>query len=389
MKNFLILFFLVISFESNSQIKYLESFEKALNQAKLEKKLVFVKFYGETCSHCKKLQEALDVDSIANLYSKYFVSFKINSENLTAVDQEFLDKYKFNINQIPYMFFFNPEGEFIHFATPSQTVKGVYNVAFDVLNPDKRTSNLVNKYKAGNADLNTLKMYSKLAQLMDDGKLVNQLADDIFEIYPKEELLTKASIVTLAKYVKSIDNGFFQFWLEKYASFDTLVLEFKLEEKQKVIKDILVDDINKSKKNWNLAQLENARKYVETIALSENSYIYTWQEEVDLHFKDKNENKILEILNGIQKEKSFFQLNYMMNYILSKLQKKESFDKYEIHLMTLDKRYTQIDEIELIFISKLKFYKLVENSKKFQQIKEEAINFYKTNNIPTLALDEI
>jgi thiol-disulfide isomerase/thioredoxin len=390
MKHLLFLnFSLFISLCFNSQIKFEDSFEKAIEISKKEKKIVFVKFYGETCSHCKKLQEALDVDTIASLYSKYFVSFKINSENLTKADEDFLSKYKFNINQIPFLFFFNSEGEFIHFANPSQTVNGVYNLVFEVLNPEKRTSSLAAKYQNGNRDLITLKMYSKLAQLVDDQDLVKQLGDDIFENYPKNELLSKASLVTLAKYIKFIDNGLYKVWIENYARLDSLVLDFKLEEKQKVLKDILIDDINKNKKKWSLKQLEIARGYVDLTALSDNSFVYTWQEEVDIHSNTKNEEKIVVILEGVQKEKNFFQLNYMMNYMLSKIGKNESFEKYEIYLSEMSKRFVDTEEQAELYVSKIKFYTLSNNKEKLKQSKSEAISFYKFNDLPEGKLSDL
>lgn len=379
---FRIVIFVFLCFNFNAQIKYQASFNEALTLAKKDNKLVFVKFYGETCSHCKQLQQALDFDTVSKSYSENFVSFKINSEDLTEVDQAFLKKYKFNIDFIPYMFFFDANGEFIHFATPSQTKEAVLKVLNDVLNVENRSSALKTNYENGKRDVLTLKSYSKLAQLLGEKELIDQLGDDLFLYYQKDDLQSKASFLTLAKYIKSIENGLFRFWITNYEKLDSLLPEFKLEDKQKVLKDILLDDMNENKSKWSIEQLEKAREYVKITKLSLNYYTFTWQEEIEFHSKNEHEIDVILILNEITNlEKNYSQLNYIFEEVLKRIKMKSSFIDFEKNIQNIEKQFITIEEIAKLYELKLKLYIKSNETEKFNKVKLEAETFYKKNNL--------
>jgi hypothetical protein len=371
-----------------AQINYENTFVEALEKAKNENKLVFVKYYGESCSHCKQLQEVLNNDTISKQFNEKFVSFKINSENLNELDHAFLKKYKFNIDFIPYMFFFDAQGEFIHFATPSQHTKGLLKVINDVETKENRSNYLKIKYENGDRDIVTLKMYIKLALLLNDNKLVDQLGNDLFVHYQNEGLYSKASFLTLAKYIKSIENGLFIIWINNFNKLDSLVPEFKLEDKEKILKDILVDDINERKLEWNITQLQKAREYVKTTKLSANYYSFTWLEEVNWHSKNKEDGDVVTILNElIVLEKNFSQLVYIVEEVIKKINNPTINNSVESAIKELEKQFITVDQIANIYLLKLKLYKKSAETKKFNETKLAALEFFKTNSLDTSKLN--
>ncbi len=373
--SFILLFFATLSF---SQIDYGTSFDLALKKAKEEGKLVFVKYYGETCSHCQKLQEMLSIDSVSKLYNKNFISVKINAENLQPSDFAFINRYNFRIDGVPMMFFFTSNGDFIHFASPKLEVSNVINVVTNCLDSEKRTSSLPIKYKAGARDMYTLKMYSKLAQLVGNDTLVDALANDIYTNFDKANFLSENSIVSVAKYVKSIDNGLFVFWMKNYSKLDSVAPHLTMLEKEKVFKDILIDDINTHKKQWNLEQLELAKKYLE-ITHFPNPLSFIWEEEFEIYSVKKQEKEALNVVKAMIESSDFEMANYVFKTVVPKLTKKESYLVMESWFPNLEKKYTRPEHISQIYLSKLLLYKLSKDEVKLKKVKKEAENYFSTN----------
>lgn len=346
MKNSLLLLFAFTVHFSWSQVNYSNSFEEAMELAKKENKLVMVKYYGETCSHCLALQKFLEQENIAKAYTEKFTFFKINAEDLTEKDHAFIKTYKFNIEQIPYLFFFKSDGEFVHFAMPNENEASILKVVETVSKPEDWTSNYSVKYKNGARDLLTLKWYSKLAKLQDDDAMIFQLGEDIFENTPENELMTKEGIITLAKYINAIKSKYFTYYIDNFEKLETLIPEFRMDQKLKVLHDILIKDINKFKGTWTLEELLLARSYVEKTNLSPNSYTFTWSDEMKALAKNKQEEEAIRIAELMMANSDFLNKAYVIQFSIETLNDSKSIAELQKKVKTLLSEAISLSEKE-------------------------------------------
>lgn len=93
-------------------IKFSEgTWKEILEQAKKEKKLVFVDCYTEWCEPCKKMeQQIFSLKAVGNFFNKNFINVKMDMEK--GEGPTILSTYK--INAFPTLFFVNGEGAEVH-----------------------------------------------------------------------------------------------------------------------------------------------------------------------------------------------------------------------------------------------------------------------------------
>jgi thiol:disulfide interchange protein len=97
------------------------TFQKAIEKAKLEHKIVFIDAYATWCGPCKQLSKKTFTDKkVGDLFNAQFINVKIDVDE--AEGKQFAEK--FEINSIPTLLFFDQEGKLMHriqgFYTPSE-----------------------------------------------------------------------------------------------------------------------------------------------------------------------------------------------------------------------------------------------------------------------------
>ncbi|MFQ3576465.1 MAG: thioredoxin fold domain-containing protein [Cytophagales bacterium] len=100
MKRLLTIVFFAFSLNINAQsINFkVMSFESAIEQAKSEKKLVFLDFYATWCGPCKLMdKKTFSSANVANLMNEMFVNVKVDVD-----DKQFAKLMNdFNVNEVP------------------------------------------------------------------------------------------------------------------------------------------------------------------------------------------------------------------------------------------------------------------------------------------------
>jgi thioredoxin-related protein len=96
------------------------SFEDGIKQARLEKKYIFVDFYTDWCTYCKKLEaETYTNEKVYNYLNKKFIPIKVNAESKTKIsfggqkltEQELATQ--FQVVSYPTLYFLASEKEVI------------------------------------------------------------------------------------------------------------------------------------------------------------------------------------------------------------------------------------------------------------------------------------
>lgn len=379
----IIILFLFSVFICKAQgVNFEPSLDIAFSKVKQENKLVFIEFYNEYCHVCKTLNPFFNTKELGDFYNKNFISYKLNTENVKKVDSLFIENSGLKPESVPILFFFDADRNFIHYSSTKPDADFLITIGAKALNNEERASNLINKYNSGDRDIAFLYAYSNLAQLYKNKTLVNQLADDLFEAFPKEKLDSKTSYIITKNAVFSIENGFFIYWINHFDQLKDFEQGANKGKEITVIQGILTQAINsEERENWDLAKIKSVKEMIVKTELNTNPDVFFWQQESLLLTAQKREKEALKIFEKMMKTKngSISSSLYILNYYLEILNDNSSLKSIKSWIDQLAKQEnTPADKINLMQAYKL-YYKKNKNNKKAKKIEQEIIQFSKDN----------
>ncbi len=286
MKSFFLILFSFWSFYLQAQgLDTQPSLNEAFATAKVENKLVFVEYYHAECPVCKRLEPLLSDSLMYTFYNKNFVTYRLNTEKDRPEEKAFLDSLGIKPESVPMFFFFDKNKKFVHFSFTKQDVKYLLEIGEDALSPTERAANLATKYKAGDRTIRTLYAYSNLAQLYHKDSLRSILAEDLFKAFPTANLGTKKSYTIMKHCVSSIENGFFQYWINHIEQLDGFETEQHKGYKEKeTLGKIIASSINDKaiSKTWDLEKIKAVKAMITKVEWSDNPDVFLWQQEAYL-----------------------------------------------------------------------------------------------------------
>lgn len=335
MKKYVLSLLVLFTFSVNAQIQFENSLQNAFTKAKKENKLVFIEYYNSECTICQQVNPLLDTKEIGAFYNKHFISYKLNTnDDSSESDSEFLKQKGLHIEGVPNFVFFDKDKNFVHFSGVNADLSYILQIGQDALNPDKRWSELPQQYKNGNRRLLFLYEYSSYAQLFKDTELANILADQMYEVFPKENLANISSYRLLKNAVFTTQNGFFEFWIKNQDKLNDFEGAHRTGTEKEQLDRIIALDLNNSEKKWTSQSLATFRKYMELARYSDNIDMLLWEKELNA-FVDENKttqaNMLLKniISQNIAEKES---LIYIIAHYMKTVKNKENinFAKAEI-----------------------------------------------------------
>lgn len=106
------------------------SWNDIITVAHEEQKLIFVGVFADHCISCQEMAQYIFTDNeIGDLYNSYFVNYSVNVD---AVEGDFFKK-KYKLKPIPYLLFFDEQGELVLRIPGHKTKPQLLNVAQQVL----------------------------------------------------------------------------------------------------------------------------------------------------------------------------------------------------------------------------------------------------------------
>jgi len=295
-----------ISTISIAQVQFEKTLEDAFTKAKAENKLVFIDYYNSECSICQQVEPMFDIKEIGDFYNTHFVGFKINTNSyLSRKDVDFIIQKGLRIDGVPKFIFFDYNQNFIHYSGIAPDIKSFFDVAEAAIDPAKQLSKTPELYKAGDRSLKLLYAYSSYALLFGEHELANQISDDLFEVFPKENLNNLSSYFLLKNAVFTTENGFFQHWinnLDKLKDFET---GYKKGKEKEQLERIIALDLNDKNRVWTTQNLLQLRKYMELVRYSSNIDMILWEKELNAFVKENKTSEANALLKKIiSKQKS-------------------------------------------------------------------------------------
>ena len=273
MKHLLLLCFFCLAFFVTAQPLHFENnLKAAFEKAKLENKPVFVEYYNSDCPVCIKVEHLFENnEKLVLFYNKSFVSYRIDTHDMSKSDSLFIVNTRLSFTSIPYFLFFDYNENLLHVSAINLDADALINIGVVALNPVERSSALANKYNKGDRSIKTLYAYSQLVQLYNNDSLTTVLANDLYKAFPKNDLGNKKSYTITKNCVNNIENGFFKFWIKNMDKLAGLESEKHKGEGKQMLAEIVRKSIfdNKSK-SWNPEKIEEVKKYILLTELSEH-----------------------------------------------------------------------------------------------------------------------
>jgi hypothetical protein len=147
---------------------------------------------------------------IAQKYNTDFINYKLDVGNAEQV--KFLNSKNIWLPSFPQFLFFDPNGNLVHQADVVTEVKSFIDAANTAQNPEKRAGNFKKRFESGERGLDLLVNYAAYCRLTKD--TLNNLvaANELYNIYPKDQIGSEMSWKLTKKCVADIENGFAAYW---------------------------------------------------------------------------------------------------------------------------------------------------------------------------------
>lgn len=276
MKRFL-LFLLFTTTLSNAQVVFEPTLSDAFKKANEQNKPVFIEYYNSECSVCKRLGDLLKNDSLVyTYYNKKFINYAMNTnDSLSVEDNRFLANANLHFESVPVLLYFDKNKNFLHHTGVNVDAASIVNEGKKATLSDYNSSGLKAKYDAGDRSVRTLYAYADFLIVTKNEKLLNKVAQELFNSFKEEELITKKSYIVLKQVVHTTENGFFQFWMEHLDDLKGFESGHKEGMEKEVLNKIVLKELSDPLiKKWDDKKKETFKKYILDLKITNNPNIY-------------------------------------------------------------------------------------------------------------------
>ena len=373
-----------VSFEPSLTI----AFEKAMQQ----NKIVFVEYYNAECPVCKKLEPVFADIELSKFYNDNFISYKLNTENIKKEDSLFIQKAGLSFESVPYFLFFDNSRHFVHYSGTRQDIPYLINAGKTALDPNERTASLADKYTSGDKSIKTLYAYSNLLQLYKNDSVRQIIADELFKVYPQQDLGKEKSYIITKNCVTHIENGFFTYWIAHTDEIKTFEKNTKSGHETNVLGDILQRSINSDeRKSWDLAKIRAVKEMILKTETSKYPDAFFWEQESTLLVKENHSDEAMELFKRqIANDSDVISPSvYTIDHFLNLFTDRLNLDKIKIVIDRLSAQKANKTEKADLMYSAILYYKRISDKKTAKKLGTGALSFYKANKIDTNKLNRL
>lgn len=201
--------------------------QSIMDKAKEEDKLIFVNSTASWCSPCIKMKKYIFTDpKVGEFFNANFIPYQVDIEKGEGPKL----KEKYNLRGLPGFHFIDGYGNVLHQDGGYMDSKSFILVGKQALDPLKRTSALLEKYKKefnnGNRNPEFIKTY---LELLKEIKLNNEnVLNTYFASLDKETWISEENLVIMKKYLRTPKNEYFQFVRKNKEEFAKFFLNGKV-----------------------------------------------------------------------------------------------------------------------------------------------------------------
>jgi thiol-disulfide isomerase/thioredoxin len=197
---------------STTAINWYKSIDQALADAKAQNKMLFVECFTPTCPICMSMEPIFKKPEVIKKYNTDFINYKLDVG--IAEQVKFLTSKNIVLASFPQFLYFNSDGNIVHQADIVADPKVFITAADNAQNTKTRAETFKKRFEGGERGLDFLINYAAYTRLTKDTLSNFAAADEIFKIYPKDQLSSETSWKITKKCVTDLDNGFAQHWFK-------------------------------------------------------------------------------------------------------------------------------------------------------------------------------
>lgn len=195
------------------------TYEKALEKARKQNKILFIDCYTSWCGPCKIMaDQVFPQEKVGDFFNNKFICLKYDIEK---EEGKTLGE-KFQISSFPTFLFINGDGTLRHKLIGGASPDELIQNASEAFDENTAFGCLEEKYKAGNRDKNVLTNYTK-ALIKQEAPNITEVANALFHVLTDEERISKDYWFIYEKYKASPkDSDAGQFLLAHREQFNQL-----------------------------------------------------------------------------------------------------------------------------------------------------------------------
>jgi thiol-disulfide isomerase/thioredoxin len=214
------------------------SFDKILQKAKNENKIIFIDCYTSWCGPCKWMaKNVFTNDTVGDFFNSHFICAKMDMKKGEGPE---IGK-RFEIQCYPTYIFIDGNGKLLHRKSSSCGVQEFVEIGQDALIPEKRFSFFKEKYDAGSISRQELVSYMKLrkASYLD----TKEQRKKYFSTQTEADYLNETNWIVMRDFGVELHSPEFEFLLSNR---DTFCLLHTADSTDKVIKNSYLEGMRKT-----------------------------------------------------------------------------------------------------------------------------------------------
>lgn len=201
------------------------SWQQVQEKAKSENKYIFVDCFATWCGPCKEMDKNVYPSEKVGVYlNNKFISVRVQMDSTKKDNEQVKAWYadaqniqsKYEVTAFPTYLFFSPDGKIVHRGLGYKAPDDFILLASEASNPSKQCYTLLEDYKRGRRDYETMGNAALSALMLQDPKLANIIARDYKKNYldklKEEELCTKENIEFIRHFPDLVNSkdGYFK-----------------------------------------------------------------------------------------------------------------------------------------------------------------------------------
>lgn len=192
------------------------SWAEALDQARQQRKLIFVDAYTTWCGPCKMMnRNTFPTEEVGSFFNTNFVNVKLDMERGEGLT--FSSRYR--VNAYPTMFFINYQGEVVHRILGYHGPRELLREGRTALAPGSNLESLALAWQEGSTNLDTLRMLAMAWQEAEDRRAF-EVADRYFSLIDKDrDLLLEENWQAMQALTHDLNSREYQYLLRKQKRF--------------------------------------------------------------------------------------------------------------------------------------------------------------------------
>jgi hypothetical protein len=270
------LLLLLTNISIGQSILFENTIDDAFQKAKQNNKIVFIYYYNEDCSVCKKTQKLFDEADLYAYYNANFVSYKINTrKELNVKEKGFIEKTGLKFESVPFLLFFDANGNYLHHSGARSSVAEIKEIGRIARNPDLRNASLKGKYAKGDRSIKTLYAYADYLRLKNDYVTLNKVTADLYEAFPKNDLASSKSYIILKNVIVDIENGFFKFWINNLDKISGLDSGMRNGNEKTVLEEILLRHLTGQEHlKWSETKKNEVKEMIKKLGITDKPEVF-------------------------------------------------------------------------------------------------------------------